>query len=607
MDVGFHNLSFTPSSWRLRGNQPTILKDVSGRFKSGELSAILGPSGAGKSTLLNALSGLTTRGVEGQLTIDGCQRDPRAFQKSSRYITQEDLLQPLLTVHELMTMAARLKLPAGVGRQERLRTISDILAKLGLLHAATTRTESLSGGEKKRLSIALELVSNPSVFFLDEPTTGLDNVSTGQCLRLLRRLAHEGRTFVLTIHQPSATLFEMFDHVYVLARGRCVYQGPPGQLVPFLARSHIACPRHYNPADFVIELSDSDGQFVDILSNAIDNGRLTRTPEGTLQAVDKGECVSECSGSSQGEVADGELSEAPLQRPRRAHRPKGAQDLRFPVSCWLQFAVLLRRMVLQISRNKVALRIQFAHHTMCAFMVAILYFNVARDGSQFFTHMKFAIGLVLFYTYTHVMVPVLVYPYDVKLFKKEHFNRWYSLNAYYSALCVSKMPLQFVLSSYFLAIIYYTSGLPLEPGRFAIMMLTGILISLVAEGMGHSIGAVFNVTNGSAVGPMLIAPFMGLAVYGFDFAPQIPWYINALMKTSFLRSGVAAFVLTMFGFDRQPLDCNDYYCHFQNPRKVLRFLDVEGQNAWTEIGNLVILMAFYRITFYVGLRWRTTT
>lgn len=106
---------------------------------------------------------------------------------------------------------------------------------------------------------------------------------------------------------------------------------------------------------------------------------------------------------------------------------------------------------------------------------------------------------------------------------------------------------------------------------------------------------------------MLIAPFMGLAVYGFDFAPQIPWYITALMKTSFLRSGVAAFVLTMFGFDRQELDCNDYYCHFQNPKKVLRFLDVEGQNAWSEIGNLFILAAFYRITFYAGLRWRTAT
>ncbi|KAE8737863.1 ABC-transporter, subfamily G member 16, partial [Frankliniella occidentalis] len=351
-----------------------------------------------------------------------------------------------------------------------------------------------------------------------------------------------------------------------------------------------------------IELSDSDAQFVNILSASVDNGKLTKTPEGTLQAVDKGECLSECSGSSQGEVADAELAAQPL------HRPRGREpDLQFPSSFWLQFVVLLHRMLQQTTRNKTAMRIQFAHHTMCSLMVAILYFNVARDGSQFFTHMKFSIGLVLFYTYTHVMVPVLVYPYDVKLFKKEHFNRWYSLNAYYAALCVAKMPIQFVLSTYFLSIIYYFSGLPLEFDRFAIMALTGILISLVAEGMGHSIGAVFSVTNGSAVGPMLIAPFMGLAVYGFDFAPQIPWYINALMKTSFLRSGVAAFVLTMFGFGRETLDCNEFYCHFKNPRYVLRFLDVEHQSAWGEIGNLVILGVFYRLTFWVGLRWRTST
>ncbi|XP_034250465.1 ATP-binding cassette sub-family G member 4 [Thrips palmi] len=607
MDVGFHNLSYTPQSWKLRGDKPVILKDVSGRFKSGELSAILGPSGAGKSTLLNALSGLTTRGVEGSLTVNGRQRNPRTFNKCSRYITQEDLLQPLLTVHELMMVSASLKLPSNTSHQERIRVVSDVLDKLGLLHAAATRTERLSGGEKKRLSIALELVNNPPVFFLDEPTSGLDNVSTGQCLRLLRRLAHEGpRTFVLTIHQPSASLFELFDHVYVLARGRCVFQGPPGQLVPFLARSHIACPRHYNPADFLMELTDSDAEFVQILSESVDNGKLTRTPQGSMLEVDKGECLSECSGSSQGEAVDAE-PEAPLHATPGRRHGSSQDDMQFPTSCWLQFAVLLRRMLLQICRNKVALQIQFMHHSMCAFMVAVLYFNVARDGSQFFTHMKFSIGLVLFYTYTHVMVPVLVYPYDVKLFKKEHFNRWYGLNAYYVALSVAKMPLQFVLSSYFLAIIYYSSGLPMELDRFLIMVLTGILISLVAEGFGHSIGAVFSVTNGSAVGPMLIAPFMGLAVYGFDFAQQIPWYITALMKTSFLRSGVAAFVLTMFGFDRQMLDCNEYYCHFQNPKKVLRFLDVEGQSAWSEIVNLVILAAFYRLTFWCGLRWRAST
>lgn len=120
--------------------------------------------------------------------------------------------------------------------------------------------------------------------------------------------------------------------------------------------------------------------------------------------------MSECSGSSQGEVADSADAETPNLPLHRGSRSRSSRDqrLQFPASCWVQFIVLFRRMLLQMWRNKVALQIQFIHHSMCAIMVSILYFNLARDGSQFFTHMKFSIGLVLFYTYTHVMVPVLV-------------------------------------------------------------------------------------------------------------------------------------------------------------------------------------------------------
>ncbi|XP_033240552.1 ATP-binding cassette sub-family G member 1 isoform X2 [Drosophila pseudoobscura] len=586
-----------------------ILNGVSGSFRNGQLSAIMGPSGAGKSSLLNAISGFRRDGVTGCIKM---KRD------NACYITQDDHHQTLLTVEELMNLSCDLKLKQ---RHRKAEVLTEILENLNLNHRRNVTAEKLSGGERKRLSIALELVDNPNIFFLDEPTSGLDEVTAAQCIRLLRGMAREGRTIVCTIHQPSATIYNCFDSIYVLAKGHCVYQGSPRATIPFLRLAQLDCPRNYSPSDYIIELVDAeDGHLVPALSELTENGKLIyvasqadivnphlesqqavttlfveQPKRPLLPTIFAGSAVSTDGTLMNGASA---LLEQMKAFSRRMHN--GRRD----ISGVRQFVVLIRIMMLRIMRARLALTIQLFHHLLCGLFFGMIFFQLGNQGARMFDHLKFCIGAVLMIVYTQVMVPILSYPAEVKVVKKETFNRWYTLTPYYMALTISRLPLQVLLNITFMMVTYWMSGLPDQIWRFGIFVAVGLMISLVAEGMGLAIGATFSITNGSVVGPMMIAPLMGLAVYGFDFAPQITGAMNLLMKFSYVRVGVVAMILAVFGFQREDLDCDDIYCHFSDPRVLLKFLDVEKVSLMHQFGILAMLMLFFRILMYISLRKR---
>lgn len=282
---------------------------------------------------------------------------------------QDDYHQPFLSLDELMTMACNLKLKPGTPHEP---IIDEILANLNLNHRRRVLASNLSGGERRRLSIALELVANPTIFFLDEPTSGLDEVTAAQCVRLLKNLSKTGKTVVCTIHQPSAATFALFDRVFVLAKGLCVFQGSPTVLVPFLSHVRLDCPTHYSPSDFIIELCDSDDvDMVPMLARQTSNGKLVCvTPPPAAALGDDGlpaavGTVEMCMKNA--------VTQMTLDRPRSksgALLEKMKAFTKFmhndhAVSGGQQFLVLFHLMMLKILRNHTVLIIQLFHHVFC--------------------------------------------------------------------------------------------------------------------------------------------------------------------------------------------------------------------------------------------------
>lgn len=228
----------------------------------GQFLAIIGASGAGKTTLLNFLSGREISqnlNKTGTITVNGQRHDQiRNFSSLSAYVQQDDILFQTMTVRECLEFAAKLKLSGPDGN--KIARVNQLIHDLKLNKCANTRiggplVKGVSGGERKRCSIGVELITDPSLIFLDEPTTGLDSFTATSVMEILGDLARkDGRTVVSTIHQPNSDIFEMFDRLMLLARGKIIYFNEARLSVDYFSSINFQCPELSNPADYFMTM-----------------------------------------------------------------------------------------------------------------------------------------------------------------------------------------------------------------------------------------------------------------------------------------------------------------------------------------------------------------
>nr|XP_002733717.1 PREDICTED: ATP-binding cassette sub-family G member 1-like [Saccoglossus kowalevskii] len=629
--VEFRDLTYTVQEGYLcrKKDQKLILKNIEGKFVSGELSAIMGPSGAGKSSLMNLLAGYKTRSVKGQIYINGKERDLRTFRKMSCYIMQDNHLLPNLSVMEAMMVAANLKLPQKMSSSEKKLAVEEILSLLGLSESTKTRTKNLSGGQMKRLSIALELVNNPPIMFFDEPTSGLDSSSCLQCVSLLKSLARDGRTVICTIHQPSAKLFEMFDKVIIE-----VSCGEYGNHLPVLVNAVRngrceAFHRQYQlqlKAQEIIEVTCGEyGTQLPMLVDAVKDGRCASFDRQYQRQQNRPQSIydnytppTSASPSSpttpnqpNGILIGSSSAESFESKGTGDPSPSVETDVQvdvkhtFATSSFLQFCILFHRTFLTIIRDQVLTQMRILSHIVIGIMIGLLYLDIGNDGNKAYSNCGSHFFSILFLMFTALMPTILTFPVEMAVFVKEHMNYWYSLKAYYLAKTMADVPFQILFPMIYAAIVYWMTSQPSDAVRFILFLCIITMTALVAQSLGLFIGAASTSEQvATFAGPVTAIPILLFSGFFVSF-DTIPPYLQWISYCSYVRYSFEGVLIIIYGMDRGALDCHEeVHCLFPNAEDVLRGLDVEDGKLYIDFIALFGFFIFFRLCGYFVLRYK---
>lgn len=578
----FQNIYYKPPSMKT-----CILKDVSGKFQSGHLTAILGPSGAGKTTLLNVLSGFKDNGLNGSILVNGVSRKVREFRKNSSYIPQHFAMLNKLTVSETLYISADLKLGLQIKSQVKDNIVSEIKKLLNLEKCSNTLVERLSGGEKKRLSIGVELVTNPPIMFFDEPTSGLDSVSSLQILTHLQKLAHSGRTVICVIHQPSSRLLRLFDDVYVLSEGECIYDGPLDKMLTSFESAGYICPNYYNPADYAIELASKEyGSDLDTLISIAKSKYLQ---DGSLDEIKTTESSKLLNGANTEDIK----SNGKIDSHTYSYKI-------YPANYFEQYIIITKRSMRAMWRDILCVQLRVICHIVMAVLLGLVFWNIGDDASKVLSIASCIFFNLMFIFFANAMPAVLSCPLETEVFLREHLNNWYSVGAYYVAKITADLPLQFLCPTLFVSIAYFMTGQPNDLGRFLMFWGICLLNSVIGQSLGLFIGSAVNLNLAVFLVPASSIPMLIFSGFFIRFN-ELSDYLKPLTYVSYFRYSLEGSIQAIFGYNRTELTCSTDFCYYKSTEKFLKDMDMLGDRYGNDVIALIIWIIALQISFYISL------
>ncbi|KAA8549786.1 hypothetical protein F0562_001470 [Nyssa sinensis] len=595
------------------GHPKRLLHGLSGYAEPGRIMAIMGPSGSGKSTLLDSLAGRLSKNVvmTGNVLLNGKKR--RLEYGVVAYVTQEDVLLGTLTVRESITYSAHLRLHTSMTKEEVNEIVEGTIMEMGLQECAERlignwHLRGISGGEKKRLSIALEILTRPRLLFLDEPTSGLDSAAAFFVVQALKNVAHDGRTIISSIHQPSSEVFALFDDLYLLSGGETVYFGEAKMAVRFFAEAGFPCPSRRNPSDHFLRCINTD---FDIVAATLegsqkirDTKRASDDPLMNLATVTiKEMLVDRYKRSEYATKARARIQEISAIQGLDIERKSGSQ-----ASWWKQLTTLTRRSSVNMSRDVGYYWLRIIIYIIVSLCVGTIYFDVGTGYTAILARGACGGFIAGFMTFMSIGgFPSFIE--EMKFFYRERLNGYYGVAVFILSNFFSSFPFLVAVALCTGTITYHMVKFRSGFSHYAYFCLNLLSCIAVVESLMMIVASLVpNFLMGIITGAGIIGIIMMTAGF-FRLLPDLPkpvWRYPISYISYGAWSLQGAYKNDMIGLEFDPLLPGNPKLKGEDVIKNMFGIPVDHSKWWDLFAILVILIS-YRLLFFIILKFKERT
>ncbi|CAN9499624.1 unnamed protein product [Ophioblennius macclurei] len=513
-----------------------ILNDVSFHVDSGQIMGILGNSGSGKTTLLDAISGRIGNSgtLQGEIFVNGRKLKQNEYQDCFSYVLQSDNLLSYLTVEETLTYTAQLALRQHSAAAIQ-KKVTSVMAELSLTHVAHSVIggrvfPGISGGERRRVSIAIQLLQDPRVILLDEPTTGLDSMTANQIVVLLAQLAKRNRIVIVTIHQPRSELFRVFSRIAIMSRGELVFCGQPEEMVDFFSQCGYECPEYCNPFDIYVDFTS-----VDTRNSEREAATFSRMHEIT-SSYQGSDIYQEMLGKTDQSLQRPDKPEVPF---KSTESPSGAAKL----------GVLFRRTVRNLSRDRMGVLMRLSQNLIYGLFVAFFVTQLDNDVTKGAVQDRIGIiyQSIAASPYTGMLNAVALFPALRAISDQESQDGLYSKWQMFLAYIFHILPFSVLSVVIFSSFLYWTVGMHPETLRFLCFTAVVLVPHIIGELLTVVLLGVVQDPNMVNTGVALLNIAGILVGSGFlKGTQQMPTVFQGLSYLTFQKYSCELLIVTEF-------------------------------------------------------------